>query len=110
MKIGIEELKITCTIGTLDKEKENKQDIFLDVEVETNSGSSDNLDDTVDYVRIAKLCTNIATQHHYQILEALAHDLFKELHSSFDISWCRIKIKKPQALEFTKYATVEIDG
>ena len=110
MKIGLEDLKITCTIGTFDEEKENKQDIFLDVEVITNPNTTDNLDETVDYVKIAKLCTDLATQHHYQLLETLANDLLKELHINFNISWCRIKIKKPQALEFAKYATVEVDG
>jgi FolB domain-containing protein len=98
MKIGIKNLQINCTIGLLDEEKINKQDIYLDITVESSF---------VDYVKIAELATSLATHQHYELLENLTQDIIEEMHNSFDVSWACVKIKKPQAIKTAEYAFVE---
>ena len=108
MKIGIEELKITCTIGTQEEEQHQQQDIFVDIEVETQPNSADDLDDTVNYVLIAELCNDLATKQHYQLLESYAQDVLDSLLDKFNISTAQIKVKKPQAIPTARCATIKI--
>ena len=111
-KIGIENLCIHCIIGCNAHERVLKQDIFLDLQFKYNFSAcvlSDDLKDTINYVEIADMCTEIALAKPYFLLESLAHTILEKLISELDIEWAFIRIKKPNAIPSADYAVIELE-
>lgn len=111
-KIGIHHHRIACVIGINPDERINKQDIFIDVAVKvdfTAASHSQCVDDTVNYVSIAEVCTQLAWKNHYHLLESYADAVLDELISRFKVKWAWIRIKKPLAIPAAEYATVELE-
>lgn len=111
--IGIESHRISCIIGNNPHEWEQEQDIFVDVKVETDfsaCAASDKLTDTIDYVQLAELCTELATKQRYHLMETFAVDVLEKLlHGYPSIRWAWIRIKKPGALPSSAYTYVELE-
>lgn len=100
--IGINQHKIKCIIGIHPKERREEQEIFIDLKVEVDISRpalSDNIRDAVDYVLLADLCTRIAIEGRYQLLETFASHALEAILSRFDISWASIQVNKPSALK-----------
>ena len=109
--IGFKNHKIRCIIGTLPEERENEQEILVDLKVKVDFAScikSDNVQDTVDYVTLAEICTNLAQHNKYQLIETYASNVLDKILSDFNVKWAWIKVKKPQALPTAEYTTVEL--
>lgn len=108
--IGIKQLKIRCTLGFLPHEI-NPQDIYVDLEVETDISTSiktGSLKDTLDYVQLTKLCEEIAINGGHLLLEKLANEMLKTVFERFNISWARLTIHKPMALPKAQAATITL--
>jgi dihydroneopterin aldolase len=74
-KIVIERLRIFGHHGVGDVEREAGQDFLVDLEISadlTEAGSSDRLEDTLDYSTIVKEVQRIVSEERYQLLERLA--------------------------------------
>ncbi|MFQ5729724.1 MAG: dihydroneopterin aldolase, partial [Waddliaceae bacterium] len=100
-QIGFENLKILCVIGVSVEERREEQYIFVDLKVGVDISKSvktDKLEDAVDYVAMAQVCTDIAVQRQYQLLEKYASEVLQALFDRFDIQEAWIKVKKPKAL------------
>ena len=110
-QIGFENLKISCIIGMGEEERREEQPIFVDLKVGVDISKSvktDKLEDTVDYVAMAQVCTELALQKQYQLLETYAAEVLKALFDGFDIQEAWIKVKKPEALPTAAYSVVEL--
>ena len=69
-------------IGAGDGEREDEQSIEIDVDMTVDlkpAGESDDLDDTVDYGAVYRLCQQVAEGRPYRLLEALAERLAGEI-------------------------------
>ena len=109
--VGIEDLKVVCFVGVYPHEKLTKQDLLIDLRIETDfskSVASDSLQDAVDYDKISSLCQSIAGRQHYHLIETLADAILSEIVNSFSVMQVWIKIKKLQGLPNAKYAFVEL--
>lgn len=109
--IGFENHRISCIIGIHDAERVEKQDIFVDLKVAVDISkcvSSDRVEDTVDYVSMALVCSNLAINNSYRLLERYAVDVLKALFDSFDIQEAWIKVKKPNGLPLADHSFVEL--
>jgi dihydroneopterin aldolase len=73
-------------------------------------GTSDRLDDAVDYVEVARLVREISDARQYALLEALATAVADELERRFAPGRLRVRVRKPEVrpagLEGTVAATV----
>lgn len=110
-KIIIDNLKITCTIGTLPHEKTTPQDIYVDITISTDvsaAAQSDDLTQSIDYTKIAELCISTASQCHHELLENLAYEMIKSITYQLDIDNIRLKIKKPAAIADADYTAIEL--
>ena len=108
--IGIEHLKIRCVIGDLDRERKNEQDIYLDVTVwgkRFDEMTKDHIEETVDYIALEQLCTQIAQKGSYYMLETLAVQLVDKILEAFPVKKVWVRIMKPQAISHAKGAFVE---
>jgi dihydroneopterin aldolase len=69
-------------IGAGDGEREDEQPIEVDVDMSVDlkaAGQSDDLDKTVDYGAVFRLCQQVAEGRPYRLLEALAERIATEI-------------------------------
>lgn len=109
--LGFENHRIRCIIGIGEEERKQEQDLFVDLRVSADMlkcASSDELEDTIDYMALANLCTSLAQKNRYQLLEKFASDSLEEMFEKFPVEEAWIKIKKPKAIETADYSIVEL--
>ena len=92
-------------------ERKRGQDFLFDVELEVGErGTSDRLEDAVDYVEVARAVQQVSDARQYVLLEALASAVADELDRRFSPERVRVRVRKPDVrpagLEGTVAATV----
>ena len=108
--IGFKQLRVRCIIGIEDHEKEKEQDLFIDVKVEFDLSVvsvSRLLEDTVDYVDLAKLTERIAQEGRYELVENYAIDLARAVLNKYPVLSVTLLIRKPQALDQAECSFIE---
>ena len=107
-QISIVDLEITCIIGIHPRERDEEQNILLDIYLDVDFGNSTFIDDinsTIDYTIIAELATELAISKKYKLIESFCIDLNNLFLNKFKIiQKSKITIKKPNALPKAKYA------
>jgi dihydroneopterin aldolase len=69
--------------------------LYLDL---SEAGCSDNVDDTVSYAEVYEIIKNQVTAKQYQLLEALAENIAKEiLQKHSKVQEIELTVKKPEA-------------
>lgn len=109
--IYIDGLKINANIGVYAWEKKVQQLLSLDLVLYLDlakAGSSDQLQDTLDYAAIAEQVQTLALARHYQLIEHLAETLAQDLLQESRINQVQIKIHKPAAIPNSQKVGVEI--
>jgi dihydroneopterin aldolase len=109
--VEVRDLRIFGHHGVHEEERERGQDFVFDVELEVGErGTSDRLEDAVDYVEVARAVRAVSDARQYALLEALASAVADELERRFSPDWVRVRVRKPEVrpagLEGTVAATV----
>ncbi len=110
--VGFEDHRIRCIIGVNPDERQNEQEILVDVQFEADFGSvarTDDLSGTACYASVADFCTQVAQKGKYQMLETLACELVRQLANRFQLSWIKVMIKKPSAIATASYAFAKLE-
>ena len=106
--ISIIDLEITCIIGILPNERVKEQTLLLDINLDVDIGDStfaDDINETIDYTKIAEMATQLAITKKYKLIESFCRDLNNLFLDTFKvIQQARITVKKPNALPKAKYA------
>ena len=77
-------------------EKENGQDFLFDVDLDVGErGSSDRLEDAVDYREVARTVAEVSDARSYDLLEALATAVADELLRRFSPERVVVRVVKP---------------
>ncbi len=85
--------------GALDWEREQGQLFLFDVELEVGeAGSSDRLEDAVDYRDVVACVRDVSDGRAYNLLEALATALADELLARFPVERASVRVRKPQVV------------
>ncbi|MGI9534984.1 MAG: dihydroneopterin aldolase [Thermodesulfobacteriota bacterium] len=103
MKINIENLRLRTIIGVYDWEKEKKQDVIINIEMEfdgTDAAKSDSLNDTVDYKSINKNIINFVENGNFNLLETMVSGIGNIIMEDKRIKKVAVKADKPKALSF----------
>ncbi len=101
--------------GVLEEEKKLGQKFFIDIILYVDlkkAGKTDDLNYTVNYGSVYEMLEDIVKNQRYNLLEALAENICKEVLDSFNkIEKINIKIKKPEApvAGIFDYFAVEIE-
>ena len=101
-KVFIKGLVLHSLIGVYDFERNAKQRVIIDVEIEANlkpAGLSDQVTDTLDYGVITERLTQIADTASYQLLEALGEEMVEMILQEFNANAVSLTINKPDILE-----------
>jgi 7,8-dihydroneopterin aldolase/epimerase/oxygenase len=85
--------------GALDWEREQGQRFLFDVELEVGeAGSSDRLEEAVDYREVAACVREVSDGRAYHLLEALAAALAGELIARFPVQRVSVRVRKPEVV------------
>jgi dihydroneopterin aldolase len=110
--IRLEEYKIHCILGAHAYEREEEQEILLDVEMRTNffeCAQTDSISDTIDYTRVGQLCRDLARSRRYHLLETFAFEAVHALMEAFSPQSVKVRLQKKNALPLAKSAVVELE-
>ncbi|PKN99868.1 MAG: dihydroneopterin aldolase [Chloroflexi bacterium HGW-Chloroflexi-4] len=110
-KILIKDLLIRGVIGISDREREQPQDILVNIEISADisaAGKSDNVEDSVNYRTIAKKVLAHTESIKRYTVEALAEDIAKLCLEDKKVQSVLVRVEKPGAVRFSRSVGVEI--
>ncbi len=100
-KIFIKELTAETTIGIFNWERDTRQKVIIDLEIEVDAStaaSTDSISDALDYSEISQeLLTHIEASDCF-LVETLAEQLADIILEKFKVAWVRLRLTKPEAL------------
>ena len=95
--VEVRDLRVFGRHGVHEEERERGQDFVFDVELEVGErGTSDRLEDAVDYVAVARAVQEVSDSTRYALLEALASAVADELERRFSPERLRVRVRKPE--------------
>lgn len=110
-KVLIKDLMVRGILGINPEERINKQDIVINVVMETDirkASLSDNIVDAVNYRSVTKKIIDIIHSTEYFLIEKLSDSIIKMIFKEFDPETILLRIEKPGALRFAKSVGVEV--
>lgn len=110
-KIFIKDLTIRCIIGIKPEERVKKQDIKINVVLYcdlSKACTSDNIEDTIDYVTIKKNVLKMVEASSFNLVEALTQNIADICLEDERVEKVKVSIEKPGALRFAKSVGIEI--
>ena len=111
-QIFINDLLIRGVIGISDREREQPQDILVNVVIFSDiqkAGKSDNVEDSVNYRTVTKKVLAHTEKIQRFTVEALATDIADLVLAEPKVRGVRVKVEKPGAVRFSKSVGVEIE-
>jgi FolB domain-containing protein len=111
-EIQIRDLLIRGILGVNDWEREQPQDILLNLTLFADlrrAGGTDDIADTVNYRTVTKkVIAHVATAGRFTV-EALAADIARICLAEPGVERVRVRVEKPGALRFARSVGVEIE-
>jgi D-erythro-7,8-dihydroneopterin triphosphate epimerase len=110
-RIYIRDLALRCIIGLYPEERKNKQDVIINVVLETDlraAGMNDSLNDTVDYKSIKLAILDFVENSSFNLIESLAEGISGICLKAPKVQTATVTIDKPGALRFARSVAVEI--
>ena len=100
--IFIHGLKVKTRIGVFDWERRIKQNLLIDLEVETDcrkASENDDLNDALSYKDVASRVSELVAESQFKLVESVAERIASVILEEFPTTWCRVKVSKPRAVE-----------
>ncbi len=110
-RILIQDLLVRCIVGVDAHEREEKQDVLVQITMDTDlrrAGRTDALEDTLDYRALKKQVLRVAENSRFRLVEALAQCIAEECLKDERVAQVRVAVEKPSALRFARTVGVEI--
>ena len=110
-KVIITDLVFNTSVGIHDFEKEKKQQVKFNIEIDINpllKAAENDLKSIVNYENIISKIKSITHKKHYNLLETLAEDIFINLFLNKNIIKIKLRIEKPEIIKNTSTVGVEI--
>jgi dihydroneopterin aldolase len=95
--VEVRDLRVFARHGVREEERARGQDFVFDIELDVGRrGTSDRLEDAVDYVEVARAILQVSEGRQYALLEALASAIADELEQRFAPERLRVRVRKPE--------------
>ncbi len=108
----IEGLEIRTVIGIYDWEREIRQTVRLDIEMDwdiSKAGKTDDIADTLDYKAVSKRLIDYVESASFGLIEALAEHCAQIILQEFSVPRVRLKMSKPGAVRGSENVAVWIE-
>lgn len=95
--IRLKEITAFPRLGVGDLEKSWVQKVTLDIELHldlSRAGSSDRIEDTVDYQRVYETVREVSEARKYHLIEALAHQVAVAVLDRFPAERISVRVRK----------------
>lgn len=110
-KIFLQGLETKCLIGIFAWERKIRQKVLIDLEFPSNirkAACKDQIEDAVDYKKIAKRTLSFVSKSRYHLIETLAEKLAQTLLREFSLPQIKVRVSKPGAIRYSKNVGVQI--
>ncbi|WP_392562588.1 dihydroneopterin aldolase [Orbus sturtevantii] len=107
----IEGLTIVTTIGVYDWEKNIKQKLVLDLEMQwdnTQAGLHDDVAFCLDYAKVTNVVENYVKSRQFGLIERVAEEVAQLIINDFGVPCVRVKVSKPSAIPSAQNVAVMI--
>ncbi len=111
-QVFIKDLLVRGVIGITERERHRPQDILINVTIFTDitrAAQTDDINDCVDYSKIAKKLMAHSETIGRETVEALAADLARLCLEERGVQGVRVRVDKPGAVRFSRSVGVEIE-
>ena len=112
-KIRIVDLTLRTVIGVNGWERQIKQDVVINVEIDYNAAKacrSDKIQDAVDYKDITKKIISVVEESNFFLIEKLAAAVMRVVLANPQVRSATVRVDKPNALRFARSVSVEISS
>jgi FolB domain-containing protein len=109
MIIRIKNLRLRAIVGINPWEREQAQEVVLNVELEfdgAKAAASDRIEDTVDYKRLKRQIMREVEASQYFLIEKLAARVLEIIRAEPLVTRATVEIDKPSALRFADSVSV----
>ena len=110
-KVFIKNLQVETIIGIFDWEREVRQVVSIDLEMEFDNkkaAKSDDIKDALDYKKIGKRVSGYVEKSKHKLVERLAEQIAKIILTEFPVSGLILSVTKPGALRDSKSVGITI--
>ena len=110
--IFLRELKVTTLIGVYEWEKRVPQTLQLDLDIalpDSRACQTDNIDDALDYAKVAQHIQTVLSDGHFSLLESLAEHIAQIILKDFNAPWVKVSVAKLQAIRNCKQVGICIE-
>ena len=100
-KVFINNLEVEGIIGIFQWEREVRQLISIDIQMDFNNkkaAKSDNIEDALNYKLVGKRITSYVQKSKFKLVEALAENISKIILKEFPVSSVKVTLRKPGAM------------
>jgi D-erythro-7,8-dihydroneopterin triphosphate epimerase len=111
-RIIIRDLLARCIIGANERERQEKQNILINLVIWTDlskGGKSDRIADTLDYRILRNGVMDLVESSQFFLIEALAERIAAVCLAEPRVQKVQVTVEKPTALRFGKSVGVEIE-
>jgi FolB domain-containing protein len=111
-QVLIKDLLVRGVIGITEREREQPQDILINIVIFTDitqASQTDNINDCVNYRTVAKKVLAHAEKVGRQTVEALSVDIAGLVLEEPRVQGVRVRVEKPGAVRFARSVGVEIE-
>lgn len=111
-RVFIENLTVETVIGIYDWEREIRQAVSLDLEMDFDiraAAASDAIEDTLDYKAVSKRLIHFIEQSQFQLVETLAERCAAIVLDEFPVTHLKLKLSKPGAVRGSSAVGVMIE-
>jgi len=113
-KIRVKNLLIRTYIGFNPDELVNKQDVIINLEIETDipdqALKADEPIDIFDYKTITKKIIALVQDGQFKLLEVLTKNILDLIMADSKVKWARVEVDKPHALRFAESVSMEMES
>lgn len=110
--VFIRELRIKTIIGIYEWERNNRQDVVLDLSMASDNrraAASDAIEDAVNYKAVSKRLIEFIEASSYQLVETLAERVAELVMREFGVRWIRVQVNKQGAVSAARDVGVIIE-
>ena len=110
-RILIKNLLVRGILGIKPEEREKKQDIVINLDLEADlslAGSSDDIDDAVNYRSVTKDVIDLVEHSSFHTVERLATEIARIAVTGYAVRSATVTVEKPGALRFAESVGVTI--
>lgn len=110
--VYIRELEVETVIGIYDWERNIRQKVVLDIEMQSDiykASTSDSIEDALNYKAVSKRLVGFIEASEFFLVETLAEKVAEIVICEFNVPWMKLRLSKPGAVSGTRDVGVIIE-